>query len=203
MLYIITEDSNSARYFWECVAKTFRKSTEYIMVPLPKDAQGNNVGGNSTLNAQVSNIFKELKSGISLKRTPIVLDALTYVHKQINAGYNYYDQSKEITEFINTYRGAGKNREHFANTLLVAVTQQFKGYFKIVKAGNAFENQAMCWLQNCTNIQNKMVPQQIDNICNNQCLYCCKKKSTKEKLIDLENKSLYIINLPFCFAGDK
>lgn len=78
MLYIITEDSNSARYFWKCVAKTFRKSTEYIMVP-----------------------------------------------------------------------------------------------------------------------------QQIDNVCNNQCLYCCKKKSTKEKLIDLENKSLCITNLPFCFEGDK
>lgn len=34
MLYIVTEDTNSARYFWECVAKTFKKQSEYKLVEI-------------------------------------------------------------------------------------------------------------------------------------------------------------------------
>ena len=59
MLYIITEDSNSAREFWDKAASVYRGAGAYTMVPLLKG------GGNTTLKAQIDEAFKFMESGNS------------------------------------------------------------------------------------------------------------------------------------------
>lgn len=66
MLYIITEDKNSARDFWEAAASVYRDSGTYTLVPLL-----NNDGGNTTLWNQVVCLAKALRRGDELF---IVLD---------------------------------------------------------------------------------------------------------------------------------
>lgn len=242
MLYIITEDSTSARDFWECVAETFRGPQNYVLVqPL------NQTSGNTTLNAQVSNLFPKLKAGdtllvafdnigatkgfnsinfirkvgqrcakhsinfrftsyycfeelylsymelfnmISPNTNPITLNALKYVNKCIGNSIDYFSTNSAIQDFINKHHGAGKNREHFANALLTEVAKTIKGHFMITKAKGAFDGSAECWLRKCNDIQSKMNQKQAENICGKYCKYCCKNMNTRDKLMDLNNKSL-------------
>lgn len=121
MLYIITEDSNSARCFWDCAAHTFRGKGNYILVDLQNDN--------------------------------------------------------------------GNNREHFANALLIDVTNKINGRFKITKKDNVFNTVGQCWIEDCSNIQLQLNNKHIDNMCGN-CKYCCKYNDTKDKLLDLDNKSI-------------
>lgn len=44
MLYIITEDSNSAREFWDKAASVYRGAGAYTMVPLLKEKEAAYVG---------------------------------------------------------------------------------------------------------------------------------------------------------------
>lgn len=58
MIYIITEDKNSARDFWEIAAKNHVGDSNYKMVPLVNES-----AGNTTLDAQVQSIIGKLNSG--------------------------------------------------------------------------------------------------------------------------------------------
>ena len=53
VLYIITEDSNSARVFWDLVIKEYISSDNYVLVPLLKKQNGTRVGGNTTLGNEI------------------------------------------------------------------------------------------------------------------------------------------------------
>jgi len=58
MLYIVTEDQNSARDFWSAVASIYLNPGEYKIEPLP-----NGQGGNTTLKKQVKAVMNKAKSG--------------------------------------------------------------------------------------------------------------------------------------------
>ena len=62
-MYIITEDSNSARDFWQCVAQTFRSVDSFLLVSFPIGSDGQTASGNTTLKAQVLGIFPKLQAG--------------------------------------------------------------------------------------------------------------------------------------------
>lgn len=71
MLYIITEDSNSAREFWDKAASVYRGAGTYTMVPLLKG------GGNTTLKAQIDEAFTFMESGDELF---LVIDNIGRIH---------------------------------------------------------------------------------------------------------------------------
>lgn len=123
----------------------------------------------------------------------VVLNALRFVRKKIMNHQNYFNIAyKEIRDFINFYKkDSGKNREHFANALIISVTSMLDGKFKIIKSGNCFENQGACWLLDCEESQNLMHnKKEIDSICGKKCKFRCKNGSTLVKLLDLNAKSL-------------
>lgn len=252
MLYIITEDSNSARVFWKYAAKTFRGDGNYKMVPFLKGTDGKPSSGNSTLVNQlkdlapnlnkddtvllvfdnISNIGKQPittflafvgrianRYNISIKVTSyycfeevylsyseleklntnnkqVILEALRFVKNCILNNVDYYDITyKEIADFINFYKkDSGKNREHFANALLISCTNNISGDFKIIKSGYAFEKQGRCWIQDCDyiikDIRLTYGDKAVNNKCGNKCSFKCKNCSTLEKLLDLNNNSM-------------
>ena len=122
----------------------------------------------------------------------VVSAALQYVHDNLQNGTDYFDTSREIQNFIDLHNSAGKNREHFANELLMEVTRALKGngHFAITKSVGAFRKSAECWLRDCSDIKEKMAQQQVINICDKKCEYCCKDKGTVDKLIDLDTRSI-------------
>lgn len=135
---------------------------------------------------ELTNLYKSSKLCKS-----VVLDALEYVRKSLLNGYNYFDESDEIQNFIKYYsRDSNKNREHFASALLIEVTSSISGYFKIIKSKNCFNGQGACWLNDCTNVQSNMTTGQINGLCNSKCNYICKMCTTIDKLTDLENRSI-------------
>lgn len=71
MLYIITEDENSARDFWNYAASVYRSHGTYTLVPLITN------GGNTTLKAQVDKLFQTIKTGDELF---LVIDNIAKVH---------------------------------------------------------------------------------------------------------------------------
>lgn len=66
MLYVITEDENSGRYFWCKVVTTFQKEGTYEIVDLPMGKDGKRHGGNTSLEAQVNYVFDKIKEGDTL-----------------------------------------------------------------------------------------------------------------------------------------
>jgi hypothetical protein len=72
------------------------------------------------------------------------------------------------------------------------VTRALKGngHFAITKSVGAFRKSAECWLRDCSDIKEKMTQQQVINICDKKCEYCCKDKGTVDKLIDLDTRSI-------------
>lgn len=251
MLYIITEDSNSARVFWEIVVNEFRGKNNYILVPLFKGKDSKDSGGNTTLKSQVTQLIDSLNTydellvvfdninnsrnfnkvrfikwalnickiyNINIRFTDyycfeevylsyselidmymkcnykkIVLDTLKFVNASITNYKDYYDRNnKVIDDFINYYKkDSGYNREHFANALLIEVTQTIGYRFKIIKSGDCFYNQGACWLLNCEDIRKSMKNEyEINSICKNRCKFKCKDCVTKEKLVDLNNNSI-------------
>lgn len=78
MFYIVTEDKNSARDFWEAAVSVHRSPGTYMMVPLI-----HNEGGITTLLRQVQNLSDTLMSGDELL---VVFD---YV--KITKDFNPYD----------------------------------------------------------------------------------------------------------------
>lgn len=251
MLYIITEDSNSARAFWELAAKEFRGSKNYVLVPLLKEENGKQVGGNTTLENQVNELLPKIKRGDELfvvfdyisntsnfipgdfiistyqkcknagidfkftsyycfeelylsyielynminnnKTKTIIINTLKFIQDSIKNGGSYFNiKYKQIIDFIDFYgKDSGKNREHFANALLISITQLLDGRFKIIKSGDCFYNQGACWLLNCDDVRKLMSNKhEINSICDNKCKFKCKDCTTREKLIDLNNNSM-------------
>ncbi len=246
MLYIITEDENSARDFFECVAYTFKNSNEFTLVPLITKN-----GGNTTLKEQVKSVLRYVNYGDKImivfdniedttnfvpaefikwlgikckeanvnyritkyycfeelylsydelidmyvhldKANKCVVEALKYVHYCINNNINYFNDDSRIQNFVNMRKEAGVNREHFALQLLIKATEIINGYFRIIKQTGALKNQGKCWIETCNDIQRDMMNEhKVHNICVKNCLYCCKNKDTKDKLIDLNNRSLF------------
>lgn len=71
-------------------------------------------------------------------------------------GQDYFDNSKDIKEFIELYkRDSGKNREHFANALLLSVTGALSDWFHISKSGNCFDinGSGRCFILGCNSMQ--------------------------------------------------
>lgn len=255
MLYIITEDSNSAREFWKITVEESIGSKNYVLVPLLKGESGKHVGGNTTLENQVNELLPKMKpkdkllvvfdyisntnnfipgdfikstykkckcAGISFIITgyycfeelylsyvelynminnnitkTIIIDTLKFIQDSIKNGENYFNKkNKQIIDFIDFYgRDSGKNREHFANALLIEATKQLSGRFKIIKSGNCFSNQGACWLLNCDDVRRLIGNEyEVNNICRNRCKFKCKDCTTREKLIDLDNNSMLAIH---------
>lgn len=251
MLYIITEDSNSARMFWSLAAKEFKGADNYVLVELLKKQNGKQAGGNTTLENQVNELLPKMKLGDELfvvfdcisntsnfipgdfiilthqkcklagvnfkftsyycfeevylsyielysmisngKAKATVVNILKYIQESINSGENYFDKSQQaVVDFINFYeKDSGKNREHFANAVLIFATQLLDGRFKIIKSGSCFYNQGACWLLDCDDVKKLMKNEyEINSICNNKCKFICKDCNTREKLVDLKNKSI-------------
>lgn len=249
MLYIITEDSNSARVFWEYAAKTFRGEGEYEIVSFLRGKDGKPSSGNTTLSNQLeallprvnskdeimivfdnivkANIFDTYtflkyirslsqSSGINIKFTSyycfeevylsyselerlnesnrdVVINSIRFVRNCLLNGIDYFDlRYKQIIDFIDFYgKDSGKNREHFANALLISVTQLLDGRFRIIKSGDCFYNQGACWLLNCDDVRKLMKNEyEVNSVCRDKCKFKCKDCTTKEKLIDLNDNSM-------------
>ena len=62
MVYVVTEDSNSARYFWKITFDTFHKG-KYELLTLPIDKSGMTHGGNTTLDKQIQLLTAKLLPG--------------------------------------------------------------------------------------------------------------------------------------------
>lgn len=249
MLYIITEDSNSARAFWDAVAKTFRGKNKYKMMPFLIGKDGKPSSGNSTLADQLNALLPNITStdkiiivfdNITKIGNIDIVDFLTFISnmsqkynvniavtsyycfeevylsyaelERLNAdnkevilkfvrncllnGIDYYNSKYiEVKDFINFYkRDSGKNREHFANALLIASTHNINGDFKIIKSGNAFEKQGRCWIKDCEDIMNDIKlnfgDKAVENKCKNKCNFKCKNCNTLDKLLDLNTNSM-------------
>ena len=79
-MYIITEDSNSARDFWQCVAQTFRSVDSFLLVSFPIGSDGQTASGNTTLKAQVLSIFPKLQAGdkVFVTEDDLLVKAVSY-----------------------------------------------------------------------------------------------------------------------------
>lgn len=255
MLYIITEDSNSARVFWDNVANAFRGDANYKLMPFLLGKSGKRASGNTTLwdqleyfvnnnndkDAELLIVFDNIsgspnfnsilfiRDAISLcskhnirvkiptyycfeevflsyrelqrmlltnnKNIPKeVIDVLEYVQNKLMHGEDYFGSNNIISAYIDYMNKRGviiKNRERFANILLTEVTNRIGyGWFRIIKSGNAFDTVAKCWLKDCRDIGSSIEEKIKNNICNNKCNYICKGMSTRDKIIDLDNKSM-------------
>lgn len=116
---------------------------------------------------------------------------ISFVSQCINSGIDYYNDAKVQNYIQQCTNSIITNREHLLNHLLIEATKCIKGHFKILKRGQCFNGTGECWVKDCVQIQNTMQPQQVSNVCNNQCQYCCNGKNTMDKLMDLNNKSLF------------
>lgn len=63
MIYVLTEDTNSGRYFWYKVLCTFRGKENFRLSKLPCDDTGKPYGGNTSLEKQLSNVLNIAKPG--------------------------------------------------------------------------------------------------------------------------------------------
>ena len=239
MIYIITEDSNSARNFWEHAVSVFAKSGSYVFVD-------SNIWGNTSLDKRTRDVVREANEGdiiavlfdcientrdfkpkrfirnmlrlckskgiafryntyycfeemflsynellkISNSRS---ISVLQKVYDALHAGINYYKTNyKSVVDDYKLITGrSSKNREQFANALLVDVTRKITGHFSIHKSGKPFDDRAECWVKSCWMIQSSQLNQK-NNMCYicNACKYSCKSKTKREKIIDLNNNAI-------------
>lgn len=240
MIYIVTEDQNSARDFWRIVADTFLGSDNYVLEPLPVGG-----GGNTRLQEQITNVFTKIKSGDSLfiafdniantknfvpsdfisktsarcTKVGVNFQYTTYYcfeeiylsyeeFVKLSCNYKDIDVVKVVNQCINNAKDYYRdqivesfmkrncdinlsNREQFLNYLLVESSKMIYGCFQITKSGKCFDKNAECWVKDCVQIQERMTEQHYRNLCNQQCQYCCKGKLSKNKLIDLKEKSIF------------
>lgn len=240
MVYIITEDSNSAREFWKIAADTFIGIGKYSLEPIPAGG-----AGNTTLQSQVINVFSKIQANdilfvafdnigntsnfvasdflnktiarckqknvcfkfttyycfeelylsyeelVRLSNNHKDANIISFVSKCINSGKDYYNDTLIQNYIQNCTNTVINNREHFLNHLLMEACKVIKGHFKILKRGQCFSTTGECWVKDCMQIQNTMQPQQVNNVCNNQCQYCCNGKTVVDKLMDLNNKSIF------------
>ena len=262
MIYVVTEDTNSARDFWKIVFHTFLDASQFQFVPLLLNTIGIPVGGNTMLETMVNIALNQASSGDCLfvafdnigspyrlnKKTNkrvnfdsgdflistnqkcinmgvefyftsyycfeelylsyselyrlykedgkdiILLEVLDYVKNHILNGTEYYDRNNfNVQTLIDIKSDAGKNKEHFADALLMQITRRIQhGKFEIRKQGNS--GITKCWTMECEYLHNHVQDlKQEGYICNN-CKYKMKEQSSREKLVDLSNNSLKSIS---------
>ena len=137
---------------------------------------------------EVYNLYKEDGKDTTL------LETLDYVRNHILNGTEYYDRNNDnVQTVINIKPDANKNKEHFADALLMHVTRKIRnGKFEIRKKGSS--GIIKCWTMDCDYLHNHVKDLKQDGyICNN-CKYKMKNKSTVEKLKYFDETSLNSIN---------
>lgn len=136
--------------------------------------------------------YEELES-ICLKDGDAKLAATVgYVREQINRGSDYFDKNNpHIAYIMSIAKDAGTNKEHFADALLYQATRSIEhGYFAIGKEQDGF---GRCWITACEEIRHRKQSQRarsaLTYFCNH-CAYTAKNADTKQKLLDIENRSV-------------
>ena len=113
-MYIITEDSNSARDFWQCVAQTFKGFIAHDFVKwgtrlcMKKGAEfvATSYWCFEDLYLSYDEVLAMyLKNPVAEN---VVIAALQYVHDNLQNGTDYFDTSREIQNFIDLHNSAGK-----------------------------------------------------------------------------------------------
>ncbi len=61
MLYLITEDRTSGRNFWNKLFSELLGADKYRLFPFDKNSKGEDVTGNTSLDAQVNNVLKHIR----------------------------------------------------------------------------------------------------------------------------------------------
>jgi len=118
-----------------------------------------------------------------------VMIALNYVNNKINKAEDYYISDEEIRGFVQSVNSKITNRERLAAALLNEVTIRLtNGLFRINKSENTLAKSGKCWLEDCTKIMESMRSKESEKCI--RCEYECKMQNTKNKLIDLERRSL-------------
>lgn len=131
MLYIVTEDSNSARTFWSKAAETYRKAGTYTLVPLLSG------GGNTTLKGQITNVFKVIKPGDSLF---VVFDNIDKVHN-----FDKHDLIKMTSK-----RCINKNIK-FTYTTYYCFEEIYLSYRSLLPMVNDKYNEVLKFVADCIN----------------------------------------------------
>jgi len=108
---------------------------------------------------------------------------------------DYYAKpfSVEMQNYVSKY-GEEKNHEKLANALINIVTESIGRYFKISKKKGVFSGRGRCWLSDCMDIQEELHDNARKKQCDIACRFCCKGNTTKEKLLDLDKKSISSIS---------
>ncbi|WP_300769555.1 hypothetical protein [uncultured Acetatifactor sp.] len=132
MFYIVTEDKNSARDFWEAAVSVHRSPGTYMMVPLI-----HNEGGNTTLLRQVQNLSDTLMSGDELL---VVFD---YV--KITKDFNPYDL------VANTESLCAKLGVKFYYTKYYCFEEVLLSYEYISDISNTRHRDVLEYVNNCIN----------------------------------------------------
>ena len=132
MLYIITEDSNSARDFWEYAASVYRNKGTYMMVPLPRGT-----GGNTTLKSQINKVFGVIQPNDELF---LVLDNIGSTKR-----FNSYDI------IINTARRCQILGIRFTYTKYYCFEELYLSYSEVLKLTNSKYIDTLRYVHGCIN----------------------------------------------------
>ncbi len=132
MLYIITEDSNSARDFWSYAAGVYRIPGTYFMVPLIKGR-----GGNTTLKEQINSIFSGLKRDDELF---IVFDNIGVTKR-----FNSYDL------IMKTSIRCANIGVRFAYTKYYCFEELYLSYNELLKLTDSKYIEALRYVNSCIN----------------------------------------------------
>ena len=137
---------------------------------------------------EVYNLYKE--DG----KDTILLETLDYVRNHILKGTEYYDRTNANVQIVvNMKPDANKNKEHFADALLMHVTRKIRnGKFEIRKKGTS--GITKCWTMSCEYLHNHIKDLKQDGYICTHCKYKMKNKCTVEKLKYFDKSSLNSIN---------
>lgn len=119
-------------------------------------------------------------------------DVIRYVKTHIVNGTDYFNKRDEhVNDLISMVNDAGVNKEHFSDALLYQATKSLKhGIFKISKKRGEFGD---CWINDCAVFrdkkQNTRLGKNLEYFCRH-CVYCLRDSSTKQKLTDLDRRSI-------------
>lgn len=115
-------------------------------------------------------------------------EVINHVKTQIYNNREYFDKNNTYIKYvISIAKDAGKNKEHFTNVLLYQATKSIEhGYFAISKKKGGF---GICWINDCNIIINKNMGSNLNYFCYH-CKYSLKKRGVKEKLVDLNKRTI-------------
>lgn len=144
--------------------------------------------------------YEELESMCLKDGDAELASAVRYVREQINKGADYFDKSNpNVAHIMSIAKDDSTNKEHFADALLYQATRSIEhGYFAISKEQDGF---GRCWITACEEIGNRKQSQKsrstLTYFCNH-CAYTAKGADRKQKLLDIEKRSVLIYaNLHF------